>query len=91
VYRIAQEALENVVRHARASRLTVSLGWTAPGLELSIIDDGIGFSPDSQQTDSHRFGLPGMRERAEMLGGTLQIISQPGQGTQICLRLELDQ
>ena len=89
VYRIAQEALENVVRHARASRLTVKLACTAADLELSIIDDGLGFSPDTLNGDSNRFGLRGMRERAAMLGGSLQIISQPRQGTQICLRLEL--
>jgi signal transduction histidine kinase len=91
VYRIAQEALENVVRHARASRLTVKLARTAANLELSIIDDGLGFSPDTLNSDPKRVGLRGMRERAAMLGGTLQIISRPRQGTQICLRLELDQ
>ena len=91
VYRIAQEALENVVRHARASRLTVKLACTAADLELSIIDDGLGFSPDTLNDEINQFGLQGMRERAAMLGGTLQIMSRPRQGTQICLRLELDQ
>jgi signal transduction histidine kinase len=91
VYRIAQEALENVVRHARASRLSVKLACTLPDLELSIRDDGLGFAPDAQNGDSNRFGLRGMRERAAMLGATLQINSQPGQGAHICLKLELDQ
>ena len=90
VYRIAQEALENVVRHARASRLSVTLVCTTTVLELSIIDDGLGFSPDTLNGSPDRFGLRGMQERAAMLNGTLQIISRPRQGTRICLRLELD-
>lgn len=91
VYRIAQEALENVVRHARASQLSVKLACTVADLELSIRDDGLGFLPDTHKGDSHRFGLRGMQERAAILGATLQINSQPGQGAHICLKLELDQ
>ncbi len=91
IYRIAQEALENVIRHARARRLSVKLACSPTLLELSISDNGLGFSPDTLNETSNRFGLRGMRERAAVLGGTLQIISQPGQGTRIYLRLELEQ
>ena len=90
VYRIAQEALENVVRHARASHLVVRITCTEATLDLSIIDDGRGFSPEMMSSTSKRFGLQGMRERAKTLGGSLNLVSQPQQGTQIHLKLGLD-
>jgi signal transduction histidine kinase len=84
VYRIAQEALMNVRKHARASTVDVSLDERDGGVFVSIRDDGQGFSPDNA-----RVGLPGhlgmtaMRERAEMAGGWLKILSRPGSGTSI--------
>jgi len=86
-YRVAQEALENIARHAAASRLQVSLIETAHSLELTIADDGVGFS-QTEINGEHRMGLQGMRERAELIGAILQIDSQPGRGAQVHLRLE---
>lgn len=86
IYRIAQEALENIVRHAEAQRVTVELAQRDGQLTLTICDDGLGFDPtvtaisDSKRT---RWGLHGMRERAELLGGTLDIESVQGGGTTI--------
>ena len=89
VYRIAQEALENIVRHAQASYLTVKLQHDNDEIQLYIADDGRGFAPAQMNGLLNRFGLRGMRERATMLGGDLQISSTPQHGTEICLKLEV--
>jgi signal transduction histidine kinase len=89
LYRVAQEALNNVAKHAKASRVTVSLHDAAPmrarsdvgGVELSISDDGRGFDPTLAFPE--HFGLGIMRERAEAIGATLDIKSELGQGTQV--------
>ncbi len=90
VYRIAQEALENVVRHARARHVTVTLLYTSTALELFIADDGIGFTPETLRGSANHWGIPGMRERAAVLGSTFNLVSEPNCGTQLslCLRLE---
>jgi two-component system sensor histidine kinase UhpB len=84
VYRIAQEALANVARHAGATEVKVDLRTGTDGLELTVRDDGRGF-------ETHRsaqgLGLGGMAERARLVGGELTIDSQPGAGTQLCLRV----
>lgn len=82
--RIAQEALANARRHARARRIHLSLGWSQGEVILEIADDGIGF--DERAIPPTAFGLRMMRERAERLGGTLEVHSAPGQGTRIRLR-----
>jgi len=82
VYRIAQEALANVDAHAKAHNVRVVLEQADGRLKLTVTDDGCGFDPSTLQGNLH-FGLLGMRERAEMLGGSLSIESQPGRGTQI--------
>jgi signal transduction histidine kinase len=81
LYRIAQEALNNVVKHAGASKTLVSL-YFEPGLaELSITDNGRGFDPDKVPPD--HLGLRIMRERAREVGATLEIKSEPDRGTQV--------
>jgi signal transduction histidine kinase len=86
-YRIAQEALENTARHARAGRLAVSMEQRSGSLCMTIADDGEGFDPG--KTDASRqFGLLGMHERAELIGARLEIESRPGQGTLVQVRLE---
>ncbi len=88
LYRIAQEALSNAVKHARASRIWISLDYAPSYVELAVRDDGQGFLPGSERTgDAGGLGLVGMHERAEMLGGTLSVESKPGQGT--CLRTRI--
>ncbi len=84
IYRVAQEALANAVHHANAQTLTMRLSINGAGVSLVVRDDGLGFNPRQGQTAGH-FGLPGMRERAQLVGGQLSIDSQPGQGTTIRL------
>jgi signal transduction histidine kinase len=81
LFRVALEALNNVLKHAHAHRVQVRLELAADRAVLELADDGVGFAPT--QADGGGFGLPGMRERAEALGGTLQIESSPGTGTRV--------
>jgi len=83
-YRIAQEALNNVVKHARAGRVDIQLATEAEQVILCIQDNGAGFAPGS--VAAGHLGLRIMRERAEAIGAHLEIESEPGQGTRICLR-----
>jgi len=88
-YRIAQETLENVVRHAEARSIRVRLAQSPDGFELTIQDDGRGIDPEIAQTPSNRsqsrMGLRGMQERANLIGGRLTINSQPSEGTEVHL------
>lgn len=79
LYRAAQESLTNVRRHAKASAVSVTLTFSANDARLEVADDGKGF--DTAQPEG--FGLQGMRERAELVGGNLQVRSRPGEGTRI--------
>jgi signal transduction histidine kinase len=85
VYRIAQEAVRNAARHASARRVTVRLSTQDSVLLLEVEDDGTGFDP--KRESAGRLGLGSMRERAEDLGGRLDILSSPGRGTLIRARL----
>ena len=85
-YRIAQEALTNVTRHAAATEVRVSLKPEKGGLTLAVVDNGQGFDLKEIEA-SECLGLAGMRERAGLLGGSLEIRSQPGKGTKVCFRL----
>ncbi len=90
LYRIVQEALNNVVKHAHAQTATIQLAQRADGLELAITDDGRGFAPQTAPPTNGRsggLGLRGMRERVERLGGTIYIQSNPGAGTAILVFL----
>jgi signal transduction histidine kinase len=84
IYRIAQEALENTVRHAGARILELGLALNGPAITLTVADDGVGFDPAPGEQGAH-FGLLGMRERAELSGGELLVESRPGQGTRVRL------
>jgi signal transduction histidine kinase len=81
LYRCAQEAVENTLRHANAKKVTVSLKEEGNEVILSINDDGKGFVP--QEAGKEHLGLRGMRERVEMLGGRLEIVSAVKKGTEI--------
>ncbi|MGE4291588.1 MAG: PAS domain S-box protein [Desulfovibrio sp.] len=87
-YRVAQEALTNVARHAQAAETVVELDQTDGCLELRVRDNGQGFDP-LQAASRKTLGLAGMQERAGLAGGVLEIRSAPGQGTEIRLRLPL--
>lgn len=81
LYRIAQEALGNALRHAEAQEVTVSLVITPAEIRLAVEDDGQGFDPN--QVAAGRFGLVGLNERAKLLGGRLRLDSYPGVGTRL--------
>ncbi len=84
LYRIAQEVLMNVRKHARASHVQLSLGEREAGVLVSIRDDGRGFAVDrALETQPGHLGLAAIRERAETAGGWLRIYSAPGEGTQV--------
>jgi signal transduction histidine kinase len=87
VYRVAQEALANIAHHAQAQRVQVQLLREGGSLTLTVSDDGRGFNPNTVDAERH-LGIQGMRERAEMVGGTLEIESEPGQGTTVRLTVE---
>lgn len=86
LYRICQEALRNVIRHSKATKVEIRLLPNHDHVILTIKDNGIGFALARDFTEliaNKHYGLTGMKERAEALGGTLQVISQPGEGTKI--------
>ena len=85
LYRVTRETLNNVGKHAGASRVTVSLASENGSVRLRINDDGVGFDPvaASRLLSEGHFGLAGMRERVEMVGGHLAIDSHPGAGTTV--------
>jgi signal transduction histidine kinase len=79
-YRVLQEAVTNAIRHARARRIEVVMDADGPELTLEVRDDGCGFDADGRPAG---LGLLGMRERAELTGGQLDITSRPGEGTTV--------
>jgi two-component system NarL family sensor kinase len=81
LFRIAQEALNNVAQHAKAQKALVRLITTPGEIRLVVSDDGRGF--ELEKVETQRFGLTGMNERARLLGGTLQVQTAPGEGTVI--------
>jgi signal transduction histidine kinase len=89
-YRIVQEALNNVVQHASAGQAEVQVGFEAGHLALSVSDDGLGFEapdlPDAMVRQGH-LGLMGIQERAILYGGQMALESEPGNGTQLSVRL----
>lgn len=87
IYRVAQEAVANVTHHANATNLEARLSFTGQEITLLVRDDGIGFN-DRPGENSDHFGLAGMRERAQLVGGDLTIDSQPEQGTTVRLTIK---
>jgi signal transduction histidine kinase len=92
LYRILQEALENVQKHARAQHVSVHLVQHGDRVQLIIKDDGIGFDPEhpaAQQVGNSSLGLLSIRERAAYVGGTLTVKSVPHVGTEIEVSIPL--
>lgn len=85
LFRIVQESLTNVARHAKAERVDIAIAKDADDYVLKVRDNGTGFDTNAKKTNS--FGLVGIRERALMLGGTIAINSRPGKGTEIEVRI----
>ena len=90
VYRLAQECLNNVAKHAAASRVNISLHSTDGGLRLCVEDNGVGFHVEEALAGRGSFGIAGMRERIALLGGKFQITSSPGRGTRLVIELPVE-
>jgi PAS domain S-box-containing protein len=87
-YRVCQETLNNITKHAKANRVDIDLLHEGSAVELHVHDDGVGFDPEG--TFAGHYGLSMMRERAEAAGAQLSITSQPGQGTELIMRWASD-
>lgn len=89
LWQILGEALDNVERHARADLVTVEAGVQGDSAYLRVVDDGVGFDPDSvlESSANGHFGLLGLRERAKEVGGTVEILSAPGAGTSVLVSI----
>jgi len=92
LYRIVQEGLNNIIRHAGARQVILELKREQAGVYVSILDDGLGFDVEKMRDESERprgLGLAGMKERAEHLGGSFDLQSAPGRGTRVTVRVPL--
>ena len=87
IFRIAQEALNNIRRHSRAEKACISLTCRDGHLRLEITDDGVGFLPE--EIGDENFGLQGIRQRARLLGGSTTITSVHGRGTCVAVEFPL--
>jgi signal transduction histidine kinase len=83
LYRVAQESLNNVARHAEATRVDVELTRSRSGLMVTITDDGVGFVSEQFPNGRHGLGLLSMKERVALVQGALQIVSSVGKGTRV--------
>lgn len=94
VYRVVQETLTNVERHAEAQRVETQLIFNPESVQVVVRDDGRGFevpNPLGTLVESNHFGLVGLRERVQLLGGTLELHSVPGEGTTVNVRIPLQE
>jgi len=89
IFRIVQESLTNVARHAHAQSVSVHIVSTAESLNLKIQDDGLGFDSALLGANDQSFGLMGMQERTAMLGASLNVISAPGKGTIVAVEIPI--
>jgi len=89
IFRIAQEAFENAYQHAQAQHVRLELNRTNNNLTMTITDDGKGFDNRQAMLTERRLGFVAMRDRADLLGGTLQVFSEPGHGVQVVLTAPL--
>jgi signal transduction histidine kinase len=90
LFRLTQEALTNVIRHARATRADVVLSFESDVLRLEVTDDGVGFDASLVASAPASIGLIGMRERAQLIGATVAIRSRPGEGADVSVTVPLE-
>jgi signal transduction histidine kinase len=88
IYRLVQEAMNNAIKHADPDRISVTVSRSEGAVEVIVVDDGSGFDPD---TAERSFGLVGMQERVSLVGGSLQIDSEPGKGTEVQAELQVSE
>lgn len=88
LFRIAQEALGNIAKHARARKVEVVVAETLGRISLTVADDGVGYDARRPQLGNPAYGMTTMRERAEAVGATLHVDSAPGKGTRVTVTLE---
>lgn len=88
IFRLLQEAITNIEKHAEAGKVVVKLEFRQEFVSVVVEDDGIGFDLQANR-DCQSFGLLGMRERAELLGGEVQVISRPGHGTKVFIKVPI--
>jgi two-component system, NarL family, sensor kinase len=93
IYRMAQEALQNVVKHAGASHVRIELRSLPRVVQVLVVDDGVGFVPEAVvgQPGGTRYGLTGMRARADLVGAELRIDSKPGKGTRVSITVPVSE
>ena len=89
VFRIVQEALNNIVKHAQASSAKVRIEFAAAGVTVLVEDDGKGFEMTEGELPSGHYGIMGMRERMQLLNGKLSIKSAPRRGTRVMISVPL--
>jgi signal transduction histidine kinase len=89
LFRVVQEALTNVIRHAQCDHATVDLVYAQEQVRVRILDEGVGFDPQEVHSPPRGWGLEGMRERAESVGGKLDLQSAPGKGTLVEVQIPL--
>lgn len=89
-YRICQEALNNIAKHAKASQVDIDLKYDRTVIKMRVHDDGLGFDPEHGTSKHGHYGLNMMRERAEAAGVLLAINSQPGRGTELIMHWAKD-
>ena len=89
IFRITQEALTNIIRHAEAKNVKIQVKFSNSNISLKVCDDGKGIKKNNKHAKEKTFGVFGMQERAAMLGGEMKIVSQPNKGTTINLSLPL--
>ncbi|MGE5390248.1 MAG: sensor histidine kinase [Deltaproteobacteria bacterium] len=90
LFRLVQEAITNVKKHAGVKRAMVKIEDTGTYLTIVIKDDGCGFDPEAISSEKERYGIIGMKERVGLFGGELDIISSPGSGTQVIVKVPLE-
>lgn len=90
LFRLVQEAVTNARKHSGAKRVQVKMEENGKSLTLFIKDDGIGFDPDKISNKQESYGIVGMKERVELFGGQLDILSEPGAGTQVVIKVPLE-
>ncbi|WP_236838655.1 sensor histidine kinase [Caldalkalibacillus salinus] len=92
VFRLIQESLNNIIKHAQATKATVNLSFSSDHVQVVIEDNGVGFDQDNQsQSESEGFGLMGMKERVKLLEGDFQVYSEPSKGTKVIIMLPADE